>query len=79
MIQIAGLGATSGTASSAITLTSANNVVRGLAIYNFTAAIVLFTQGASNNLIVGNFVGIDAAAAMPQPRFWRIRRGAGWS
>src|SRR4029078_12199067 len=41
---------------------SANNVIRGLSIYNALDQIELFGASANNNTIVGNFLGTNAAA-----------------
>jgi hypothetical protein len=46
----------------AINMTSGNNVVRGLAIYNHRVAVQIRGQFAINNVLVGNFIGTDAAA-----------------
>lgn len=57
-IQLNGQGANS---FDAFRITAANNVVRGLAIYNLRRSFFLYGAGASDNLIAGNFVGTDAA------------------
>lgn len=46
-----------------LTLTSGDNVIRGVAIYNFARAIVLSGADATNNRIVGSFIGTDAVGS----------------
>ena len=48
-------------------ITSANNVVRGLAIYKMGRAIWFRGSGAYDNQIVGNFIGTDATATYMAP------------
>ncbi len=68
MIQIRGQGVNS---FQGLHLVSSNNVVRGLAFYNFQRALhitVSSTMGnapADNNRIVGSFIGVDAAGQTP--------------
>lgn len=58
MIQLTGTGPSS---FDAFRISSANNVVRGLAIYNVRRPFYIFGSGATNNQILGNFIGTDAA------------------
>ncbi len=44
-----------------ITITSANNVVKGIAFFNLKRSFWITGAGAQNNTIVGNFIGTDAA------------------
>jgi CSLREA domain-containing protein len=52
----------------ALYITSANNTVRGLAVYGFWRAIWLDGPGAHHNAIVGNFIGTNAAGTYHSPR-----------
>jgi CSLREA domain-containing protein len=45
-----------------LVLTSSNNTIRGLAIYNMWQTIHVGSDDASGNVIAGNFIGTDAAA-----------------
>ncbi|HEX9372378.1 MAG TPA: hypothetical protein VF897_15295, partial [Roseiflexaceae bacterium] len=45
----------------ALPITSAGNVVRGLAFYNLHRSIWLFGGGAHDNRLIGNFIGTNAA------------------
>ncbi|HKB93849.1 MAG TPA: fibronectin type III domain-containing protein, partial [Gaiellaceae bacterium] len=56
-IQIRGTGPTG---VEGIMLTSASNVLRGLAFFNLRRVIYLYHPGATGNSIVGCFVGTDA-------------------
>lgn len=58
LIQLAGTGPSS---FDAFRISSSNNVVRGLAIYNVRRPFYIFGSGAANNRIVGNYIGTDAA------------------
>lgn len=42
-------------------ITSAGNVIRGLSTFNARRSIWVYGSGAHNNLIVGNFIGTNAA------------------
>ncbi len=55
-IQIEGSGGGDG-----LTIYSAKNVVRGLALYNWTRKIFLDGSGAKENQVKGNFIGSNAA------------------
>ncbi len=44
-----------------IDVNSSNNIIKGLAIYNWNRQINLNGVGANNNLVVGNFLGTNAA------------------
>ncbi len=46
----------------AINFSSGNNLVRGLAIYNLRLGVQIRGEHASNNVVVGNFIGTDAGA-----------------
>jgi len=46
----------------AINFASGNNLVRGLAIYNLRLGVQIRGEHASNNVVVGNFIGTDAGA-----------------
>jgi CSLREA domain-containing protein len=56
-IEIVGQGTY---AFEAIRITSANNVLRGLSLYNLFRPIWLEGPGAHDNVMAGNFVGTDA-------------------
>jgi CSLREA domain-containing protein len=58
-IQLVGQGAS---AFDAFRISSANNVVKGLALYNLRRPFYLFGAGATGNWIVGDFIGTNAAA-----------------
>jgi len=47
----------------ALAITSANNVVRGIAFYNFRKSLWIYGSGASQNVVVGNFIGTNAASS----------------
>ena len=49
-------------------ITSANNVVRGFALYRVYRAIGLNGTGATNNQITGNWIGLTGAGAVPSYR-----------
>lgn len=48
-------------------ITSANNVIRGLAIFNVFNHIEMNGPNASGNVVVGNFIGTDATANFDSP------------
>jgi CSLREA domain-containing protein len=56
-IQIRGTGPSG---VNGLMITSADNVLRGLAFYNLKRIIYMFHPGATGNSIVGDFVGTDA-------------------
>ena len=58
-IQIRGLGP--GAAPEGLVLRSAGNVVRGLAFFNLRIGVRITGARATRNLVVGNFIGTDAA------------------
>ncbi len=62
-IQVNGQGPS---AFDAIRISSSNNVIRGLAVYNVRRGIYIFGAGANNNVIAGNFIGTNAAATFAQ-------------
>jgi hypothetical protein len=57
-VEIRGTGSSS---FEAININSPDNVVRGLAIYDVRIGVTLIGEGATNNAIVGNFIGTDAS------------------
>jgi len=46
----------------ALPITSANNVVKGLSFYFFRKSLWIYGAGAKQNVIVGNFLGTNAAS-----------------
>lgn len=46
---------------------SAGNTIRGLSFFNFRRALWIYGDGADNNVIVGNFLGTDAAGDFGHP------------
>ena len=60
MIQIRGNGRS---AFDAMLIQSAGNRIQGLAIFNARRSIWIYGSGARNNLIVGNFIGTNAAGS----------------
>lgn len=63
LIEIKGKGPKS---FDGLTVTKDNNVIKGLAIYNFASQIRLTGNDADNNRIVGNFVCTNAAGTWAQ-------------
>lgn len=57
-IQLVGQGPT---AFDAFRISSTGNVIRGLSIYNVRRPIYIYGAGATNNSIVGNLIGTNAA------------------
>lgn len=55
-IQLVGTGPSS---FDAFRIASTGNVIRGLAVYNVRRAFYLYGSGATNNKIIGNFIGTD--------------------
>ncbi|MFK7919180.1 MAG: hypothetical protein AB8G14_13980 [Ilumatobacter sp.] len=64
-IELRGLGPSGDSAIDGIYLQSSNNVIRGLAIFDFRAHVRLWsgspTLQANENTIIGNHIGTDAA------------------
>jgi CSLREA domain-containing protein len=58
MIQIQGGGYTQ---YDAMAISSAGNVIRGLAFFNFHRTLWFYGKGATDNVVVGDFVGTNAA------------------
>ena len=58
MVQIRGNGSE---AFDGISISTAGNIVRGLALFNLRRSIWIYGAGAQENQILGNFVGTDAA------------------
>lgn len=58
LVQIRGNGPTT---FDCLKITSANNVIRGLAIFNCRRAFWVYGNAADNNQFYGNFIGTDAA------------------
>lgn len=64
MIQVRGNGANE---FDALPITSAGNVIKGLSFFNFKRALWIYGVGAHDNVVVGNFIGTDAAGAFRIP------------
>ena len=63
MIELRGNGTSTADGTfDGIRIVSANNVIRGLSIYNALDQIEMFGAGANSNTIVGNYLGTNAAA-----------------
>lgn len=60
-VELRGKGAVQGTGFDLLRLYSRDNVVRGLSFYNHRRGVWL-SEGASNNIIAGNFIGTNATA-----------------
>ena len=56
-VQLRGNGASK---FNSIVLSSPANVIRGLAFFNTMAGVYLTGPGATENIVVGNFIGLDA-------------------
>ncbi len=56
-VQIRGNGPS---AFNSIVLSSPGNIIRGLALFNTMAGVYLTGPGATENVIAGNFIGLDA-------------------
>ena len=48
-------------------ITSGGNTIRGVAMYRFRRALMLFGAAADRNVIVGSFIGTDAAGSYAAP------------
>jgi CSLREA domain-containing protein len=55
------------TAFDALPITSAGNVVKGLSFYNLKRSIWIYGSGAYSNVIIGNFIGTNAAGTFSSP------------
>lgn len=64
LIEVRGTGPTG---INGITTGVGNNVVRGLALYNFRNAVSMTGTTATGNRIVGNIIGTNAAATFQTP------------
>ncbi len=53
----------------AIFVSSANNVIRGLSMYNFRRSISFQTTSAHDNSVIGSFIGTNAAGTYFSPAF----------
>ena len=53
----------------AIFVSSANNEIRGLSMYNFRRSISFETSSAHDNSVIGSFIGTNAAGAYFSPTF----------
>ena len=60
-VQIRGLGGNDEASGAAMVISSANNVVRGLSIFDAFYGIQVVDTAAIGNRILGNFIGTDAA------------------
>lgn len=63
VVQLEGNGAS---AFDALQITSSNNVVQGLAIFNARRSIWIYGSAATNNVVAGNFLGTNAAGTFGQ-------------
>ncbi len=78
-IQIAGNGEDR---HEGFVITSAGNIIRGLALYRLKRAVWLFGQGAAYNVFTGNFIGTNAegtygaAALVTAAHGFQIEAGA---
>lgn len=50
-----------------IPITGTDNTIRGLSLYNFNRAIYIYGKQAANNVVVGNFIGTNAAGTYESP------------
>ena len=58
----AGISALAGAGARALSITSGNSTVKGLAIYNWGTGILLASAGG--NVVAGNFIGTDASGTV---------------
>lgn len=63
-IEVRGNGAGNG---DGILLLSAGNIIRGIAWYNHNRGIDIAGKNAKSNIVVGNFIGTDAAGTFMSP------------
>ena len=52
-----------------IEIAAPNSTIRGLAMYNFKRAVYLYGPGAHDNVVIGDFVGTNAAATFVSPTY----------
>lgn len=67
LVELKGTGTGTGATVDPLRITSANNIVRGLALYNFHKSIYITGIGATNNRVVGVFIGTNAAGTWTAP------------
>ncbi len=72
MIQIVGNGSS---AYDAFRVSSGDNIFRGFAIYNARRKFYFYGAGATDNIIVGNFLGSDATTTFVAPAYADISSG----
>jgi hypothetical protein len=50
-----------------LSVTTADNVIRGLALYNFATSLLIYGEAASRNRVVGNYICTNAAGTYTSP------------
>ncbi|HEY0518567.1 MAG TPA: hypothetical protein VGC84_03660, partial [Ilumatobacteraceae bacterium] len=66
-VEIKGTGSDPANSFDAFKVTSANNRIQGLSIYDVFNHFELFGTGATGNVIAGNFIGSDATSTFVAP------------